>query len=287
MVPLFAHLSAERAQTYSLVLASVGIPHTMHRRGRRWSITVARHERGPAQQAVSLYLLENPLHQDHPGAPAPPHPRSWSAIYVSLLLATIHIAISATGQQNVFITTYGADAHLILNGQAFRCITALLLHSDWAHLVGNMAGTVLFGTFAARLYGLGICWLLIVAAGGLGNAGTAWWYGGDHLSIGASTGVFAALGLCSATAFRQYRRHHSRRLRPWISMAGALALLGWLGASPRSDLLAHMLGLLCGCGIGILWVKWMDRASGRTLQAVGFATTTAVVFGSCLWGFFI
>lgn len=284
MGPLFAHLNAERAHTYSLVLASAGIAHTVRRRDRLWTITVAQHDRSAAQRAVSLYLAENPTHPDHPGPPATPYPPSWSALYAALLLGTVHFAVTGTGQQPLFFTTYGADARLILEGQLYRCITALLLHSDWAHLLGNIAGAALFGTVAARLYGWGFSWLLIVLAGAFGNAGTAWWYGAHHLSVGASTGVFAALGLCATAAFRYHRQYRSRRLRPWLSLAGALALLGWLGTSPRSDLLAHLFGLLCGCGLGLLSVKPLRRWIGRPLQPVAFTLVCTLILGSCLWG---
>ncbi len=284
MVPLFAHLSAERAQTYSLVLASAGILHVTHRRDGRYAITVAQPDRGPSQRTISLYLKENPIGADQADTLSPPHPRSWSAIYAALLLAAVHIAVDATRQQEIFIAAFGADAGLILNGQAYRTITALLLHSDWAHLLGNMAGTLLFGTFAARLYGWGFSWLLILATGALGNAVTAWWYGDHHLAIGASTGVFAALGLCAATAFRRYRRHRSRRLRPWLSLAAALALLGWLGTSPRSDLLAHLFGLFCGFCIGALCIRWLERPTGWPLQAAAFIVMCLMVLGSCWWG---
>lgn len=284
MVPLFAHLSAERAHTYSLVLASAGIAHSRGRRNHRWAITVAQRDRSAAQRAVSLYLIENPIRPHHTETPSMPHSPSWSAVYAALLLAVVHIAIDGTGQQRIFYTTFGADARLILDGQLYRCVTALLLHSDWAHLIGNMAGTVLFGTVAARFFGWGLSWLLIVAAGAIGNAGTAWWYGGHHLSVGASTGVFAALGLCATATFRYHRRYPYKRLRPWLSLAGALALLGWLGTSPSSDLLAHLFGLLCGCSMGVLSIKGPYGGGGRALQRAAFIATCAVVSGCCLWG---
>ena len=291
MVPLFAHLNSDQAQTYSLVLASAGIAHAMHRQGSRWGITVAQHERGAAQQAISLYLSENPISPEHPAAFSPRHPHSWSGLYAALLLAAVHIAIAGTGQQALFITTFGADARLILVGQAYRCITALLLHSDWAHLLGNMAATALFGTFTARIYGWGFSWLLIVATGALGNACTAWWYGDHHLSVGASTGIFAALGLCAASTFRGYKHFRSRRRHPWLPLAGALALLGWLGTSPRSDLLAHLFGLVCGCCIGVACAtylsKYLNGSIRLPLQTVSFVLMSSLLVGSCWWGGFI
>lgn len=263
----------------------------MHRRSRWWSITVAQQERRAAQRAISLYLNENPIHQDDPDALSALHPHSWSAVYAAILLATVHIAIAGTKRQPLFIGTFGADAGLVLDGQIYRCITALLLHSDWAHLMGNMVATALFGTFAARLYGWGLSWLLIVAAGALGNAGTAWWYGDLHLSIGASTGIFAALGLCAASAFRDVRQFRSRRRHPWLSLAAALALLGWLGTSPRSDLLAHLFGLVCGCCIGIIWVRYLSKylngSISRPLQTTAFAVMSSLLLGSCCWGFML
>jgi len=183
------------------------------------------------------------------------------------------------------ISTFGADARQIMDGDVYRCVTALLLHNDISHLLANLVGTLLFGTLVSGYCGWGIGWLLIVLSGALGNGLTALWYGGQHLSIGASTGIFAALGICAVMAFWRRYQHHGQRGRSWLSLAGALALLGWLGSSPRSDLAAHLFGLTAGFGFGALCLWGLDRPTSRPLQTASFFLTVALLLGSCWWGY--
>jgi membrane associated rhomboid family serine protease len=280
--PLFARLNAEQAHTYSLVLAAEHIPHFVYAMGMHHAIHVADAWRGPAQQAIALYLSENPTAENPPAQP--PHMRSYSAVYAVATILIIHLATGSGPHRRAFFAAFGADAEKIMAGEFFRCITALLLHGDSAHLLANMASAALFGTFAANAYGWGIAWFLMVLSGAQGNFLTAWWYGHNHLAVGASTAVFAAVGLCAASSFRQWHHDRSGRLRPWIPLAGGLALVGWLGTGPQSDILAHLLGFGAGLANGALYARVVGRICPWAYQVVAILIMAAAIAGSWLWG---
>lgn len=283
---LFARLDAERAQTYSLVLMSAGIPHSIHFTGAHWRIHVAGDRRTKAQKTVSLYLQENPAVPKMPAPPAALHVRTYSAVFAALIPTVIHLAIGSAQNRRAFIDSFGADARKILAGEVYRCVTALFLHWDLVHLLGNVAGTLLFGTYAAVLYGWGVGWLLILLTGIQGNFLTAVWYGHNHIAVGASTAVFGALGLCAAMAFWRRRKQGGGRWRSWLPLAAALALLGWLGTSPRADLMAHLLGFGSGLLYGGLYAKFIGRVLSRPFQAASLSVVAAVIWGSWLWGLY-
>lgn len=258
MRPLFARLSGETARVYGLVLSSAGIPYQTHVKNGLWSITVATFYRRPAIDAVGLYLNENPIQApaEHPAQVA--GIRTYSALYVAPVLAFIHWAIIPGYEHQVFVEVLGADAEQIMAGDVYRCITALLLHKDWPHVVNNVAGLILFGMVASSISGWGVAWLMILISGAAGNVMTALWYQQNHMAIGASTAVFSALGLCTAmNLWRHIRKSISSR-RSWLPLAGGLALLGFLGSSPHSDLLAHFYGFLAGLVTGGLY-GWKCR----------------------------
>jgi rhomboid protease GluP len=253
MGPLFSRLSQETARSYALVLTAMGIPSRTVFDGLHWSLSVTSAHRRTAIRAISLYLKENPPQQPRRGFYPLSGPRSFSAIYVTGVLALIHGTIVPGYEHQVFVNTLGADAGKILDGDLYRCVTALLLHADWVHLLGNLVALTLFGTVVAVSYGWGMGWLLILSGGAAGNLITALWYQQYHLSVGASTAVFAGVGLCSVLNLRLRALSGSRSWRSWMPLAGGVALLGFLGTSPRSDLMAHLAGFLSGLALG-----WID-----------------------------
>jgi len=284
MAPLFAHLKAEQAHTYSLVMASADIHHTIDYDGRYWCIKVPDHQRRNAQRMITLYLSENStISEPQPKSAFGPI-RSFSAAYAALLLVAVQLAVTSDRHQQQLVAAFGADARQIMTGQIYRCITALLLHAGWPHLLGNVAATIVFGTFTAGIYGWGIGWILIVLSGAQGNFLTAWWYENNHLSVGASTAVFAALGLCAAATFRHHLKHRTERWRSWLPLAGGLALVGWLGTSPQSDLIAHLTGFLSGIFYGVLYAWKIDRIYPWPIQATAVLILAGIISGCWYWG---
>ncbi len=284
MKPLFVRLTAETARTYDLVLRSAGIPCRSHPYRGFWAITVSTPHRKDALKAISLYLQENPPHPSAAPASGTPWVTTWSALYVAPILAVIHWAIHPGYEQQVFVERLGADAGQIVSGSLYRCVTALFLHSDWSHVVNNMAGTVLFGTAAASVCGWGVGWLMILLSGALGNWVTALWYRQAHLSIGASTAVFGALGICVALNLWRYTRHTDRSWRMWLPLAGGLALLGFLGGSPHSDLMAHLSGFMCGLMIGGAYGGLRRQPWKFGIQLLSSIAAVGMIALSWIWG---
>jgi membrane associated rhomboid family serine protease len=284
MRPLFARLSAERAQTYGLVLAAAGIEHQIRCAGASWSIAVWPAQRRPAIEAVALYLKENPDQTSNQLSLFSMGARTYSAWYIAAIMVLIHLLIASGAEHQAFVQRFGADAAQITAGHIYRCVTALLLHADFQHLLGNIAGLVLFGSVAASLCGWGLGWLMILAAGASGNLVTALWYGHDHLAIGASTAIFGAVGICTAVSLWmrlwEKTRDSNRSWRRWMPLAGGLALLGLLGTSPRADLAAHLAGFVDGLILGALG---QAGGQGRLLyQAPAWMHWTAAMMAAAI-----
>lgn len=285
MRPLFDRLSAERARIYGLILESVGIPYKIHPNGHLMSIAVYSKYRQPAIKAVALYLKENP-----PPAVAghiivgSGTGTTYSALYILPFLALIHWAIVPGYEHQVFVDAFGADARQIIGGGIHRCITALLLHKDWPHVFNNIAGLALFGTVAASICGWGVGWFMILLSGAVGNMFTALWYRQAHIAIGASTAVFGALGLCIALNLWRRARAPQTSWRMWLPLAGGFALLGFLGSSPHSDLMAHLSGFFAGMMIGGGYGGLFRKTPGFGVQCTCAVTGFTVIAVCWLYG---
>ena len=118
------------------------------------------------------------------------------------------------------------EAGALLRGEWWRAVTALTLHIELDHLGGNLAFGGFFGYFIGRYLGPGVGWLAVLLAAGGANVLNAWAQGAAHRSIGASTAVFAALGLLAAYTWRR----GFLRDTPWRArIAPIVAGLGLLG----------------------------------------------------------
>lgn len=133
-----------------------------------------------------------------------------------------------------------------MQGEWWRLITALTLHADQMHLVGNclIGGVIVHLLCKAIGYGMG--WLALLFAAMSGNFLNIILRDTLHSSVGFSTAVFAAVGILSG---RQLNNRASTIIRQLILPLGAgVGLLAMLGsAGERTDLGAHLLAWPVEC----------------------------------------
>ncbi len=166
----------------------------------------------------------------------------------------------------------------LLGGQWYRPVTALTLHADPAHLLGNLLfGFVCFLPCAHRL-GRGLTWFLLLLGGVVGNWSAAWLSGGTMDSIGASTSVMAEAGMMAGmglwSAFRQ--EGWGAALRGGAAGLAVFSMLG-LGDRPHVDYLGHVMGFLAGVPLGFTGAWLVSRWPGLKERAwPGLAAVLAV-----------
>ena len=180
----------------------------------------------------------------------------------------------------------------VLNGEVWRLFTALTLHSGLKHLAGNLVFGIFFGLFAGRLLGSGYAWLVIVLSAGIANGINVLLLDPSHRAIGASTAVFAALGLVAGYVWRGklMSQEHNRWTTRIGPIVGGLALLMYTGSGStdpltginNTDVGAHLLGFVMGFISGILLIRFGPLPRSDTGQALAGAAALAIVVGSWL-----
>ncbi len=269
MVAIFHHLNQEQASTFSLVLNSSGIGNRVIGANDGFRIEVPELYVDAARDAIYRYQTENPITEEGvSGRHQRPEPKNLSGVVVAFLLLSVHMAVFASAAPEDYIAVFGADARRILDGEVYRCTTALVLHADAAHITGNMVGMVLFGGAVCTVTGSGVGWLMILACGIIGNLSNAFAYETGHLSVGASTAVFGAVGiLCALQAVNAVRTGKGWK-QMFLAFGGGVALLAFLGTSARSDVGAHLFGFFSGVLLGGTYRLWMEHPLGRKNQVL-------------------
>ena len=85
-------------------------------------------------------------------------------------------------------------ANSLRDGSALRLFTALFLHADWSHLLGNLVFLMIFGFPAERMMGSLRFLLLFLLGGATANLAAAATIADGEVLIGASGGVSAVIG---------------------------------------------------------------------------------------------
>ena len=212
-----------------------------------------------AYQQLKAYVDENAPEQIIT-KPLRPLRKGFAGAYLYAVILLLIGVLQNTLAFNLDWTAIGlADSYKIAAGQWWLTITALTLHGDIAHLAGNIGFGVLFGILVTQHLGGGAAWLSILLAGAVGNALNAYLYQSLHQSLGASTMVFAALGMLGIFSVGTRFNYRQRGLRRWLPFFATVALLAFTGtAGENTDVLAHLSGFGSGCAAALIW-----RASGK------------------------
>jgi membrane associated rhomboid family serine protease len=232
-----------RAMDLSLVLDQEGIAHELRGVGEeQWALAIDDDDAVRAEAVLAAFELENPLRPRAPEKPLPMAGAVACGLVFFLAVLAIHVWTGPQSASSEWFERGSADAAAILRGEWWRTVTALTLHGDAGHAVGNAVLGGLLLALLARAVGPGVASALVLLSGVAGTLAAAWLVRRDFVSIGASTAVFGALG--ALAAFPQHRR------RPWIPLGAGLALLAFLGTSKRADLAGHLCGFLAGLLLG-------------------------------------
>ena len=243
----------------------------MQRAHDAWWLVVAEANAERAAEQIDSYERENPPAPPKP-PPIPVYGRSYLGGLTGLALVIFFAVSSDRSSDIAWYADGAANARAILGGEWWRTITALTLHADIAHVFANALSSLVFGTLVFYLLGPGLGSWLILGSGVAGNFLNAWLRGPGHLSVGASTALFGAIGvLCGLQATRRWRVRTARG-GAWLPLAAGLALLAMLGtAGERTDVSAHLLGLLCGIPLGAMAALSLKRPPQPKVQWPLFA----------------
>lgn len=282
---VFDSKSRQACNDRALVLTSLKIPYEILRDDPQYALVVPAEVAEKAKYEIWQYDKENqPVLKRKPKlVPEFQNAVPGVAIYIAIVCLVAWLAGESVFNRD-WVAAGRVDGELIRHGEWWRTLTALTLHSGLRHLAGNIGFGALFGILAGRLFGSGLTWFSVVIASGLANTLNTLLLASDHKSIGASTAVFAALGLIAGFVWRAKLMAQDRwayRLGPIV---GGLALLAYTGTGgPNTDIGAHLAGFICGFGFGMLLTLLTKIPSSRQSQLL--FGTSAVAMLTIAWAF--
>jgi rhomboid protease GluP len=276
--PLRTSRSNARTAEWSLVLEAAGIPHDRISGADGWELRVAGTDLIRARQTLDAYDQERRQERTPRRVWVDGYGRTWIGLAAASAL-TLFFGITGPSDGASRWSRLGSSAsERILRGEVWRVVTALTLHLDLGHLLGNALGCLVFITLLGNRLGPGLASWVALLAGAFGNLLTAAVAPGHHVSIGASTATFGALG--GLVGVRATPPPKAISAYPaWTPLAAAAALFGMLGTGSGADVLAHFFGLLSGAALGaalVLGGAPLRNRTGQRLLAVAAASSIAL-----------
>jgi membrane associated rhomboid family serine protease len=269
LLPVGEYASFAEGSEHGLVILAMGWPYWLIPTEHRFVLLV---ERG-AELAAGDQLAR--FDRESVGwPPPPPEPliaRRRVPLFTPLLWALGLLAAFRAQQRWPAATELGSlDASALFErGEWWRPGTALFLHGDVGHLVSNLISGVFVCSAVLATFGNRLGWTLLALASFSGNlASAALRHGTPYHSVGASTAVFAGLGLLTGRALPLSRP--VRGFQPWrgliVPLGAGLTLLALYGAGgQRVDFGAHLCGFAAGLLGGVVaGLGSAPRAAGRT-----------------------
>lgn len=279
---VFEHPAMGPCSDRALVLISLDIPNQLLHTGGRCYLVVPTEFEERSRYELWEYEKENePVEKPEPLVkPVEQDGLPGILFYIGIIGLFAWLAGEAAfGRDWLFAGRM--DGQRFRDGEWWRGFTALTLHLDLRHLLGNMGFGAFFGYFAGRMLGSGAAWLTIVVAAAIANGANAMLLETTHRSIGASTAVFAALGLLAGFVWKGQLMAQDRwpyRLGPII---GGIALLAFTGTGDgNTDIGAHLMGFVCGMAAGIGMIRYVPALDDARLQSICGGIALALIFGS-------
>jgi rhomboid protease GluP len=276
---VFDSTNRQACNDRALVLTSLKIPHEILGDDIRYLLAVPAEAAEKARYEIWQFETENkPVPRPKPRL-VPEYQDAVPGVAIYIVIVCLVAWLAGEGAFNRdWLSAGRVDGELIREGEWWRTLTALTLHSGLRHLAGNIGFGALFGILAGRLFGSGMTWFCVVIAGGLANTINTLLLASDHRSIGASTAVFATLGLIAGFVWRAKLMAQDRwayRLGPIV---GGIALLAYTGTGgPDTDIGAHLAGFVCGFGVGMLLTLLPAIPSSRQIQLLFGTSATAIL----------
>lgn len=278
------HPRKETIADAGFMLTAIGIDNVIHGSVDEWQLWVPRQLAPKAMEELANYA-EDTRQARVRAVESPEIDKGWVGIACYLLVIWSVPMLQGYGLVSPEITRAGSmQAGALMNGEWWRAFTAMTLHGDFGHILGNSVFGIVIGLMVARNLGSGLGWLLVLISGALGNLANAWLQADSFTSIGASMATFGGLGMVGAFVWQKTGHQAFGLRRSMGPLFAAFAILAFTGVGgENTDVVGHFTGFAAGVVTGLAASGFHpERFSRQTQWRCG---TAALALIALAWWF--
>ena len=197
----------------------------------------------------------------------------WTVLLIIAVIVAVFCLQLALGPDSV-VEAYGVQPARLWHGGSIGLVTAIFLHGGWAHLAGNGAFILAFGTPVARRMGTdakgaAMFFAFFLVCGVIGNLGFAAVSPGEQSALIGASGAAAGLMGAASRLMAPPPWLAPFRSRPVIGMAASwlvinliVAVIGWAPGSGGAPVAwqAHRAGYTAGLLLIAPTLRLLSRA---------------------------
>lgn len=152
----------------------------------------------------------------------------------------------------IYETLSGVNLY-VANGEYWRLVTSIFLHTGFTHLLFNSFSLVLFGPALETMIGKGKFFIVYLLSGIGANVATFSLQPLTYTHVGSSGAIFGLFGFFLAiTTFRkEMLSKENSQLIITIAVIGVIMTF----LQPNINITAHIFGLVSGFLLGILFLR--------------------------------
>jgi rhomboid protease GluP len=171
------------------------------------------------------------------------------AIHIIIFLLTILPVFP----NSWFIEQFSGINLYIWEGQLWRLITPLFMHSGFSHLLFNSFSIVLFGPALERILGRSRFLFVYLTTGVLANVATLLLQPVTYSHVGASGAIFGLFGYYASILI--YRKHFFSKENTQLLITITVMAIIMTFIQANINITAHLSGLLVGFLLGAFTYK--------------------------------
>ena len=194
-----------------------------------------------------------------------------------VMFGLAHLA-GGTEDPDVLLDFGAMFGPLISQGEYWRLLTAMFLHSGFMHLGFNVFALFIFGQSVERSYGHAPFFLIYFLAGLAGSV-TSYLFNSIAIAAGASGAIFGVVGALGAFLLLQRRTFGKHAQNSLIGLAIIIGINIIIGlATPGIDNWAHGGGLVAGFILGLALSPQYRQAGTMLGYRIFVNTSGSLIF---------
>jgi len=170
-------------------------------------------------------------------------------IYLAIANAALYFIFLLNQDTQLYLLFVQINSRVIERLELWRLFTSMFLHSDLLHLISNLIGLLLFGTFIEN-FGSKKAYLIIYFGSGImGNIMSLFLLPPNIISLGASGAIYGLIG--ATVMFILLERNAAQLLLTLVYLIYFIIT----SFSPQINYASHIFGLISGFVLGYFFIR--------------------------------